>query len=143
MPPRKKSKADPAEAFLNSVEALRMKHKLGAHSRDDTAEDGAPRYVDIMTFCDSPEYLNLPTNNLNLWVGQRVILKCFYMGSRGNEDIELTSEEWTWLYDRQLDKVIEKIKRQTDGCERGKHNFQFTELHLALGRRASKTIESN
>jgi len=97
--------------------------------------------VDIMTFCDHPRYLNLPGNNFKLWLGQRVILKVFYMGTRGNESVRLTDEEWGWLYDRQLYNVIEKVKRKIDGVDIGKpHNFNFRELNLALGRRSSKTI---
>jgi len=104
-------------------------------------EDQEEGIVDIMTFCDGLEYLDLPGHNFNLFLGQRVILKAFYYGTRGNESTEFTSEEWTWLYDRQLDNVIHRLKRQRDGVNPGDpHNFTFNELHLALGRRASKTI---
>ena len=110
----------------------------GMGSQEDDEDFGI---VDIMTFCDHPRYLNLPGNNFHLWKGQRVIFKVFYMGTRGNEDMVLTDDDWNWLYERQLYSVIDKVKRKIDGVDPGQpHNFNFRELTLALGRRASKTI---
>ena len=94
--------------------------------------------VDIMTFCDSPELLNLPGNNFNLWVSQKVVLKCLYMGTIGNENISLTKEEWQWLYDNKQDSVIEKLKKRERGAK-----FRFSEITLVLGRRSSKTVLSS
>ena len=53
--------------------------------------------VDIIEFADGEEFLDLPNSNFNLWISQRVILKCFYMGTRGNENLKLTKEEWECL----------------------------------------------
>jgi hypothetical protein len=100
-----------------------------------TSESGI---VDIMTFCDSPELLNLPSNNFNLWVSQKTVLKCFYMGTIGNENISLTKEEWQWLYDNKQEYVIEKLKKRERGAK-----FRFSELTLVLGRRSSKTVLSS
>lgn len=107
--------------------------------------------VDIMTFCNDPNYLNLPANNFNLWVSQKTILKCFYMGTRGNEDLQLTKEEWDWLYeqakeetkddfkyDKNANLVIEKLLNQKRNPE-----IKFQELILVLGRRSSKTITAS
>jgi hypothetical protein len=133
MPPRKKEKVD---HFHNFAESFKRNHIL-----EEDIVNREDQIVDVMTFCDSPDLLNLPANNFHLWLGQRVVLKTFYMGTRGNENVELTDEEWGWLYDRQLYTVIDKIKRKTDGIGPGqKHNFNFSELHLVLGRRSSKTI---
>ena len=103
--------------------------------------------VDIMVFCNDPKYLDLPGNNFRLWPAQIIILKCFYMGTRGNEDLKLSKEEWEWLYANQEDEeregviyqknikdVIKKMqKKEKDG-------FNFRELNLVMGRRSSKTI---
>ena len=102
--------------------------------------------VDIMTFCNSPKYLDLPGNNLELWLSQKVILKTFYMGTRGNENTKLNEEEWKWLYgqaeeekrdgiifEKNIQDVIDKILKIE------KEPFTFKELHLVLGRRGSKT----
>jgi intein/homing endonuclease len=101
--------------------------------------------VDIMTFCESPKYLNLPGSNFNLWMPQKIILKIFYMGTRGNENLKLTPEEWKWLYanenpeerdgvvyEKNIKDVIAKLQAKE------KENFNFTELHLCVGRRGSK-----
>lgn len=105
--------------------------------------------VDIMTFCDDPNYLDLPTSNFDLYMSQRVILKTFYIGTRGNENLKLSKEEWEWLYSHEKDEerdgiifkknvreVIEKLlKNEKDPDFKG-----FKELNLVLGRRGSKTI---
>ncbi len=97
--------------------------------------------VDVMTFCMRDDLLALPKGNFNLFLSQRVILKCFYLGTRGNMDVELTPEEWNWLYEKQQNAAIDKIKRKLDGVTLGnEHNFNFSELNLACGRRSSKTI---
>ena len=63
--------------------------------------------VDIITFCDDPRFLNLPNNGLNLWLPQRIMLKCFYIGSIGNEKLELTQEDWDWLYANEKDEELD------------------------------------
>jgi hypothetical protein len=112
-------------------------------------ENVAPDIVDIMKFCEGKEYLNLPGNHLTLWISQRVILKSFYMGSIGNENLTLNQEEWEWLYKNEKDEilnnytytrnikdVIRKMLRRT----RDNKMPYFKELHLVLGRRSSKTL---
>ena len=133
----KKTPADYDDNLQGLVDSIRTNYKLeGAPVKKDEVE-----VTDIIDFCNNPKFLDLPKNNLNLWFGQVIILKVYYMGSRGNEDTELTDEEWKWLYDHQLDNVIAKIKMKTDGVDKGQpHNFNFRELHLALGRRSSKTV---
>ena len=75
--------------------------------------------VDIITFCNNPAYLNLPGNNLKLWMAQRVILKAFYMGTRGNENVKLDNDEWGWLQ-KNKDNII------LDNYESGKPFFLYT-----------------
>jgi len=105
------------------------------------------RIVDIMTFCEDPNYLNLPGMNLIMYMSQKIVLKAFYMGTRGNENLKLTKEEWEWLYEqakpeqrdgyvyqKNIDQVIEKLLKKE------KTGFNFSELHLVLGRRGTKTV---
>lgn len=137
------SKSIKPDDYVTLGELINRIHREAGfdHDGEIPAEEKQFGIVDIMTFCDHPRYLNLPGNNFHLWLGQRVILKIFYMGTRGNEYLTLTEEEWNWLYERQLYSVINKVKRKIDGVNPGEpHNFNFRELTLALGRRASKTI---
>jgi hypothetical protein len=125
--------------------------------------------VDVITFCNHPDFLDLPSerNNLRLWTSQRVILKCFYKNTIGNEDMELTKEEWQWLldneddedldgvsYERNIKDVIKKMmdmekyhkdKSLGNDFNEGKETEDkkaeyFSMLHLVLGRRGSKTL---
>ena len=65
--------------------------------------------VDVITFCNDPNYLDLPNNGLNLWMSQKVILKCFYKNTKGNENLKLTKDEWQWLYDNEEDEELEGV----------------------------------
>jgi hypothetical protein len=117
-------------ALDEAIAKLKKEHNLDAKTgplKDDI--------VDIMTFCNSPEYLDLPTANLHLFISQKVVLKCFYMGSKGNEAVMLTAEEMKWLSDNKQFKVLEKLNNLNKG-----QKFLFKELILVLGRRSSKTV---
>lgn len=82
----------------------------------------------IIEFCESKYYLNLPGSDINLFPMQKIILKSFYRGQIGNEDLHLTKEEIQLLYDNKLDGVLEKY-----------HSDEiFRELILVLGRRSGK-----
>ena len=91
--------------------------------------------VDIITFCDDRRFLDLLGNNVTLWISQRVVLKCLYMRTRGNEALKLSKEEWDWLYENEHFNVIEKMKLREQGA-----GIRFSELTLVLGRRSSKTL---
>jgi hypothetical protein len=112
---------------------------------DATSDSGKEREVaDIITFCEDPKLLNLMGQDppFELWPMQKIVLKLFYRGTRGNENLELTEEEIGLLNDiaenEELDyrpeqggfwQVVEKYKR------RSLHNI----LLLVMGRRSSKT----
>ena len=140
MPRRKDEPSNPLMDAINEIE----------QNHPDFAQE-SKQIVDIMTFCDDPRYLNLPGNNFYLWVSQRTILKSFYMGTRGNENLTLSKEEWEWLYSNEQDadidgmvyeKNIKDVIRKLLALEKGTDQQvkTFRELHLVLGRRSSKTV---
>jgi hypothetical protein len=99
--------------------------------RTDTAE-----IPDIITFVESEEWLGIPfhpTNPLELFPMQKIMLKTFYRGTIGNEDLKLTESEIA---------LIEETGLNEDG--RGnfldKYNNEelFRELVLVWGRRSGK-----
>ena len=126
--------------------------------------------VDVITFCNHPDYLDLmnpQASNLNLWESQRVILKCFYKNTIGNENLDLNKEEWEWLYSNEEDedlegvvysknikdvikKMMEKDRFYTEKAKgndlnagrekKDRMSEYFSMLHLVLGRRGSKTL---
>ena len=142
MPKRKEEQRNPLMDAISEIE--RNNPEFSKEQKE---------IVDIITFCDAPMYLNLPGNNFYLWVSQRTILKAFYIGTRGNENLTLTQEEWAWLYENENDeeidgmlyeKNIKDVIRKLFALEKddgeGKKAKTFRELHLVLGRRSSKTV---
>lgn len=121
-----------ASPLVSAVQDLLKKYQLEPASTTDN------EIVDIITFCDHRDFLNLKAAKLNLFMSQRIVLKAFYMGSRGNENLQLTQEEWDWLYKHQdvheMKLVIERIKNKSV------ENLTFKELCLVLGRRSGKTL---
>jgi hypothetical protein len=137
-----KQKSNDGQDFLaKTIAKIRDVNQLDdPNSKIDDSGDG-DGVVDIITFCERPDLLNLPGGNLKLFLSQRVILKSFYMGSKGNLDVRLNDEEWNWIYTKQQNAAITKIKKKIDGCTIGqKPNFNFSELNLACGRRSGKTL---
>jgi len=118
-------------ALTQTIERLKKSHDL------IDAEDKS--VVDIMTFCNSSKYLDLPGNNFRLWISQRTVLKCLYMGSHGNENVKLDNEEMQWLYDKKQHNVLEWLAKR----DAGERLERLSELVLVLGRRASKTMLSS
>jgi len=95
---------------------------------------------DIIEFCNSKDYLGLPhlRSPIHLKPVQVLILKVFYRGSRGNEDINLTEEELSLcknlgLVDSERGNVLDKYYNKVI----------FRELVLVWGRRASKDFVSS
>jgi hypothetical protein len=93
---------------------------------------GLAKIPSIVEFVDSPKFLGLPYANppVNLYDIQKLILKCFYRGSDGNEDLQLTPEDL---------EVIQKngLNDPLNGALLDKWNSgnQFRELVLVWGRR--------
>ena len=106
--------------------------------------------VDVISFCNDPHYLNLRNNGLKLYLAQNIMLKTFYMGTFGNENVKLTQEEWDWLnkqqehedvdgivYENNIKDVIKRIHARERGESKSEY---FSLLHLVLGRRSGKTL---
>jgi len=97
------------------------------------------RYIpDIITFCESPEYLGLSQRNIYLYLFQRIILKIFYRGSEGNENLSLTEEEINMC--KKLDLNSEDRGNVLDKYY---NNTIFRELILVWGRRGTKDFVSS
>jgi hypothetical protein len=110
--------------------------------KDDIILDsniGNTKYIpDIITFCESDDYLGLTSKKIELRPFQRITLKAFYRGSAGNEHLSLTEEE------------IELCKEHGMDTEEkgGLLNKYFTkdifrELVLVWGRRSGKDFLSS
>lgn len=103
------------------------------------------KVVDIITFCEDERYLNLvrQTPPLKLWPMQRIVLKMFYRGTRGNEHLQLDEEELRILKDIAENEVLDYDEKQggfnqvIDKYHRGYHH---NTLLLVMGRRSSKTL---
>ena len=143
---KKKTEVAPKNALLDAI----MEINLSNPALNSDVKEKNNSIVDIITFCESPDYLDLPSSNFIMWLPQKIILKSFYMGTRGNENIKLSQEEWKWLYDnskneerdgiiyeKNVNEVVEKLLKKE------KEGFNFTELHLCVGRRGTKSIISS
>jgi hypothetical protein len=105
--------------------------------KDEMKDNNCGKKIpDIITFCESEEWLGLPfhpTNPIMPYPVQKIMLKAFYRGTIGNENIELTPEEI---------KKCEELGLNDDdrGDVLGKYEAGelFTELVLVWGRRAGK-----
>ena len=97
-----------------------------------TYSNGMP---DIITFCEDKEYLGLPylPSPICLYPSQKIVLKAFYRGSKGNEKIKLTDEEIDLCKQWGLDN-------DENGNLLGKYvtDKTFRELVLVWGRRIGK-----
>ncbi len=83
---------------------------------------------DIIEFCNSEKYLDLPGRGITLYPMQTITLKCFYRGQKANEDIKLTEEEIELMKELNLDYVLTKYYSP----------HLFRELVLVFGRRGGK-----
>jgi hypothetical protein len=101
--------------------------------QEEISEHHQVEIPDIITFVESQEWLGLPfhpTNPINLFPMQKAMLKAFYRGSKGNEDLKLTDAEIQMieeagLNDNERGNVIDKYN----------NGELFRELVLVWGRR--------
>ena len=96
-----------ASALAQTIEKIKKDH--------DLIDNEDQSVVDIMTFCDSPKYLDLPGSNFHLWTSQRTVLKCLYMGTAGNENLRLDEDEIeNKLAKRRIKRYVSKIEKFGD-----------------------------
>ncbi len=91
---------------------------------------------DIITFVESEEWLGLPvhpTNPISIYPMQRIMLKTFYRGSEGNENLELTEKEIELCKTLGLDN-----DDKGDLLSKYYGGKIFRDLVLVWGRRSSK-----
>jgi hypothetical protein len=102
--------------------------------------------VDIITFCEHPKYLNFlgAEPQMKLWPMQKIVLKLFYRGTRGNEHVTLDDDEIRILTDITKNEDLDYIptyggfNQILDKYHR--RETTFTVLELVMGRRSSKTL---
>jgi hypothetical protein len=132
--------------FDENMDLSKMIDSVISGARGQMAAGNGDGVVDIITFCEHPKYLNFlgQTPQMILWPMQKIVLKLFYRGTRGNEHVQLTDEEIQILKNitknEDLDynpkfggfnQVLEKYYRR---------ETIFTVLELVMGRRSSKTL---
>ena len=96
----------------------KIKFEIKAQSKE--------QYIpDIIEFCESKHYLDLSAHGTTLYSIQKIILKTFYRGQPGNENLKLDATELQLLFALKLNDVIDKYHS----------GHLFKELVLVLGRR--------
>lgn len=81
----------------------------------------------IEEFVENKKYLGLPHKLFDL---QKLVLRCFYRGSEGNEEVKLTKEDIELITNNGLHNV-----EKGNMLEKWKSNNDFRELVLVWGRR--------
>tara|TARA_Y100000310_G_scaffold333763_1_gene411977 strand:+ start:6807 stop:9950 length:3144 start_codon:yes stop_codon:yes gene_type:complete len=93
---------------------------------------------DIITFCEDDNYLGFNKQDIHLKDVQKMILKVFYRGSVGNENISLTAEEVELCVSLGLDD-----EERGDVLGKYQNGKIFRELVLVWGRRSGKDFISS
>jgi len=120
------------KTIIDSVNGLFDDIKQTINTSDYSVSGDIP---DIIEFCESSDYLGLShlANPVNLRPIQKIILKIFYRGSHGNEDIQLTEDEIDIC--KKLQLVDEN---RGDLLSKYNNKSIFRELVLVWGRRGGK-----
>jgi hypothetical protein len=100
---------------------------LDEYRSEKTSDNYIPN---ILEFCYSPKYLNFDEQGIKLYPVQEIILKVFYRGSKGNENIKLTDQELQLIKDLELND-----DDHGDILHKYLSNETFRELVLVWGRR--------
>lgn len=117
--------------LLTDLEGLKQAVKQTSISGNDSG------YIpSIIEFVDSEKYLGLPCreiNPINLYPMQRVMLKAFYSGSMGNENVHLSDEEIQMCIENNFEdeEVSDVLAKKDNGVPK-------SELVLVWGRRSGK-----
>lgn len=113
---------------MAKIKKVSLADKLNQMKSHISANAAISNLPDIITFCESKDYLGI-----SLFPVQKIILKCFYRGTKGNENVKLTQEEISLceglgLNSEQHGYVLQKYDNKE----------LFKELVLILGRRSGK-----
>lgn len=94
----------------------------------------------IVDFCEHPDYLGMNGQNgsIKLHPVQMLVLKAFYRGSIGNENLELTPEETELCLKHRFDS-----NENGNILEKWNNGEIFKELVLVWGRRSGKDFVSS
>lgn len=113
-----------------------MTDELVGDKSDNKKETEIP---DIISFIEDDQWLGLSSgpSPINLYPAQKIALKTFYRGSRGNEDLKLTQEEIEWCKEQGLDNADPDTGRG-DILSKYESENLFRELVLVWGRRSGK-----
>jgi hypothetical protein len=124
--------------FSEIIDKVRKETGVKKHGKKKV---GARDIVDVITFCEHDKYLGLLSTRppMRLTRLQRIIVKCFYAGSEGNEDLELDPDEVEWLLEWKKDKDDAKKLMVERILEKHKDRELINEIVLVLGRRSGKT----
>ena len=97
------------------------------------SEDKEREVADIITFCEDPRFLDLLGQDppFVLWEMQRIVLKLFYRGSRGNENLELTEREIGILQDIADNEELDYRQEQGGFCQVFE-KYRRREIHNVL-----------
>ena len=104
--------------------------------QEDLNKDVKREIPDIITFVESQEWLGIPfhpSNPLDLFSMQKIMLKVFYRGTIGNEDIELTEQEIALVEEAGLNE-----DDKGNFLDKYSNAELFKELVLVWGRRSGK-----
>ncbi|MFW5890706.1 MAG: hypothetical protein ACOCUI_00640 [bacterium] len=125
---------------LNDV-ISKVKNETGIKTKKNSKLN-TKELVDIITFCEDEKYLGFLNTRppIKLTRVQRIILKCFYSASEGNENLTLTTAERNWLKNYAKDKSQEKQKIIETVLDKHDRRVRIEELILVLGRRSGKTM---
>jgi len=125
----------------------KVKERVGPSSEVKSKAKGRKgtrgKIANIIDFMYGNDFLRFSAVGMNLTMVQGIIIKCFYKGSEGNEDILLTDQERQWLIDWKEGKSDEKKNVIDLILQKHDSNSPINELVLVLGRRSGKTLLSS
>lgn len=101
--------------------------------------------VDVITFCEDKRFLDLLGQDppMSLWPMQKIVLKMFYRGTRGNEHLELTQGEIDILEAIAKNETLDYEEAQggfRQVIDKYKRGHPHNQMLLVMGRRSSKTL---
>lgn len=96
---------------------------------------------DIITFCYDEKYLNFKNLGIKLRPMQEIVLKVFYRGSQGNQNLKLTEAQIQLCKKHAVDP--DPLSKKDNVLKKYQSGQVFRQLVLVLGRRAGKNFTSS